>query len=147
MREILLVDDDELLRTMLKLVLARAGYDAREAADGAKALKSYKENPADLVITDIVMPEKEVLELIHDFRRLNPNIKIIAMSGGGRVIQEDYLFVAEKFGAKRTLNKPFSNRELLDAVEELTNSDQWPVFRSKLSSDYAAKHHERGKVP
>jgi len=78
-----------------------------EAADGAEGLAHYREEPSDLILTDIVMPEKEGLETILELRRINRRIKIIAMSGGSRMNPKTNLVIAEKFGALRTLAKPF----------------------------------------
>jgi len=119
MPTILLVDDDEMLRPMLRLVLERAGYIVREARDGNDAMRQFTENQSDLVVTDLIMPDKEGLALILEMRRINRKLKIIAMSGGGRGSSKDYLEVARKFGATEVLNKPFSNRELLDAVNHV----------------------------
>lgn len=117
MPNILLVDDDEQLRAMLKIVLTRAGHEVREARDGNEALKIQSRHPADLMITDLIMPDREGLDTIREVRRNNAGIKIIAMSGGGRVNAQDYLVLAKKLGADYSLAKPFSNQELLRVVQ------------------------------
>jgi CheY-like chemotaxis protein len=116
---ILLVDDDEQFRTMLGLVLTEAGYQVQEVPDGRQALELYGCHPTDLVITDLVMPEKEGLEMIGEFRQLYPGAKIIAISGGGRGGSGDYLKMAQALGAQRVLAKPFSHKEILDAVSQV----------------------------
>jgi CheY-like chemotaxis protein len=116
MADILLVDDEEQLRELLTFVLENAGHIVRKAADGNEALESYRNDPADVVVTDIVMPNKEGTETILELRRNYPGIKIIAMSGGGRNNPQDYLKLAKTFGANMTLAKPFTNQEFLDAV-------------------------------
>jgi DNA-binding response OmpR family regulator len=116
MTRILLVDDDESFRRMLHLTLVRAGYDVVDAGDGNKALKLFRAQPPDLVLTDLIMPDREGLETIMELRSIQPDVKIIAMSGGGRSRPGDYLKVARQMGAARVLAKPFSNQELLDAV-------------------------------
>ena len=116
MASILLVDDDEQLRTMLSEVLKRAGHEVQTACDGDEAIKMFRSNPTDLVITDLIMPNKEGLETIREIRQGFPAVRIIAMSGGGRNGPGNYLAVAERFGAQRVLNKPFSHREILEAV-------------------------------
>ena len=116
---ILLVEDDLQVRSFLKALLTRAGYDVREAGNGAEALRACGELPPDLVITDLIMPEKEGLETIIELRRDYPGVRIIAISGGGRNPPQDYLTVAERFGARRTLSKPFSSDEILRAVDEV----------------------------
>jgi len=122
MASILLVDDDEQLRPMLKMVLERAGHVVNEAGNGKEALVSYGRQQTELVVTDLVMPDKEGLETIMELRRTYPDLKIIAMSGGGRTGAANYLELAVKFGANHILNKPFSNQELLDGVQKLVPS-------------------------
>jgi DNA-binding NtrC family response regulator len=119
MSDILLVDDDDQLRTMMRLVLQRAGHTVREASDGHEAMSLFRDRPGDLIVTDLVMPEKEGLAVILEMRRINSQVKIVAMSGGGRVNPDNYLEVAKKFGAGDVLRKPFSNQELLDTVQRL----------------------------
>ena len=117
MHRILLVDDDESFRKMLHTTLERAGYDVVDARDGNQALQSFRAQPPDLVLTDLIMPDKEGLETIMELRAVQPDLKIIAMSGGGRNCPGDYLKVAAQMGAARVMAKPFSSRELLEAVE------------------------------
>ena len=121
MASILLVDDDEQLRPMLKMVLERAGHTVNEAGNGREAMESYRQDPTELVVTDLVMPDKEGLETIMELRRAYPDLKIIAMSGGGRTGAQSYLELAVKFGANHILNKPFTNQELLDGVKLLVS--------------------------
>jgi CheY-like chemotaxis protein len=118
MATILLVDDDEAFRSMLRRTLLRAGYDVLEAADGEAALGALNKETVDLVITDIIMPNMEGIETIRTLRRTYPHLRIIAMSGGGRMNPEGYLEVAKAFGAVRVLSKPFDNAQLFAAVEE-----------------------------
>lgn len=120
MHRILLVDDDDTFRTMLRLTLAKLGYEVIEAGNGVEALRLIDKNATDVVITDLIMPEKEGLETIQTLRRLHPSVKIIAMSGGGRIhAAPDFLVVAKMFGAHRTLVKPFSNEQMIAAIDEL----------------------------
>jgi len=116
---ILVIDDDDQFRGMLREMLERAGYEVADAPNGKEGIRLYRENPADLVVTDIIMPEKEGIETIMDLRREFPEVKIIAMSGGGRIDPEEYLHMAEKLGAKRTFAKPVEREELLKAVGEV----------------------------
>jgi DNA-binding response OmpR family regulator len=99
--------------------LTRSGYQVTEARDGAEGLRIHRGDPADLIITDVVMPEKEGLETILELRKEFPALKILAISGGGRNQPGDYLPVARKLGANRTLAKPFARAELLAAIREL----------------------------
>ena len=123
MKRILLVDDDDRLRDTLSEVLKRAGYDVEDASNGAIALNKYRRAPSDLVITDIVMPEREGLETIRELRRHDPGVRIIAISGGGVGSARTYLATATAFGADRIIAKPFSRAELLSAVEETLDGD------------------------
>ncbi|MBX3745210.1 MAG: response regulator [Verrucomicrobiae bacterium] len=119
MKTILLVDDDNDFRETLGRVLARAGYEVRQATNGREAVASYREAPSDLVITDLIMPEREGIETILELRRLQPEVRVIAISGGGRVGPGDYLRMAQSLGAQRTLSKPFPSDQLLKAIEEV----------------------------
>jgi CheY-like chemotaxis protein len=119
MSRILIIDDDEDVRAMVREVLSRAGYDTTEAANGRVGIKLQKESPADLILTDLIMPEQEGLETIMEIRRLFPKTRIVAMSGGGHDGVMDFLPMARKLGASKTLNKPFTTVQLLAAVREV----------------------------
>ncbi len=119
MKRILLIDDDQAFLRPLELILRRAGYEVQTANNGTVGLRLFRQESADLVITDLIMPEKEGLETIMALRQIQPDLKIIAMSGGGRVQAGDYLVVAEQLGATRILGKPFTREELLEMVGEL----------------------------
>ena len=119
MGHILVIDDDDQIRSMLRRVLEHEGYAVEEAADGLEGERTYRENPADLVITDIVMPNKEGIETIKDLVQEFPDVKIIATSGGGRMRPQPYLEIAEALGVDRVFAKPFDIKELLAAVKEL----------------------------
>ena len=119
MFRILVIDDDVQVRKMLRLTLAAEGFDVVEAQDGKVAMRLFRQDQADLVITDLIMPEKEGIETIIELKRDFPDIKIIAISGGGRIDPKDYLYLAEKLGAQVTLEKPFTRKEVLEAVYEL----------------------------
>ena len=103
MPTILIIDDDEVITETTKIFLNRAGYDTLTASNGAEGLKLCRQHQIDVVITDIIMPEKEGLETIRELRKNFPNIKIIAISGGGRINAQDYLSLAAKLGAHHTL--------------------------------------------
>jgi CheY-like chemotaxis protein len=123
MASILLVDDDDVFLAMLSAVLTRAGYQVIVAFDGQRAINLYKSRPTDLVITDLVMPEKEGLELIGELKRFHPEVKIIVVSGAGKHALEDYLKMAKALGANRVLAKPFSEREILEAISEVLEEE------------------------
>jgi CheY-like chemotaxis protein len=119
MARILVADDDSEVRDMICQILQREGHETLAAADGAEALALYKQESVDIIITDIIMPEKEGLETVWEIRRDYPNSRIIAISGGGRVEPGDYLKSAVALGADSALAKPFKRRELLDRIDEL----------------------------
>jgi len=118
-QSILVIDDDENIRLLLRAILEPEGYRVLEASDGDKGVKEYQKNPTDLVITDLIMPGKEGIETIRDLRREFPNVKIIAVSGGGRIGPDSYLKMAKGVGALCTLSKPIDRSGLLDAVKEV----------------------------
>ena len=120
MPQILVIDDDEQIRSMLCAILEREGYEVEVAADGEQGLNLFRKNPADLVITDILMPEKEGIETVRELREEFPDAKIIAISGGGSLAHpEIYLELCKKFGALRTFQKPVDRRELVSSVREI----------------------------
>ena len=121
---ILIIEDDEQTRTLLRMMMEREGYEVVEAADGKQALELFHERNFDLVITDILMPVRDGIETIRDLRRDSPEVKIIAISGGGRDGALDFLPVAEQLGADRTFQKPTRRAELVSAVKEILESAQ-----------------------
>ena len=116
---VLLIDDDQSLRSVLRRGLERAGYEVREAGEGGAALKLLASAAADLVITDLVMPDMEGIALILSLRKSHPRLPVIAMSGGGRMGPDSYLKIAGACGAARILTKPFDLAELVGLVQEL----------------------------
>jgi len=116
MASILLVEDDDQLRQLLKTLLDGAGYQISEASNGKRVCEMYRQQPCDLVITDLVMPDMEGLELITELRRIDRNVCIMAISGGGRGEGDGYLKAARQLGAQYILAKPFDNDRFLEAV-------------------------------
>ena len=119
MHHILIIDDESSIRKLIHIMLEQNGYKVDEAADGAAGIKKIKIDPPDLIITDLIMPGKEGIETIMELRRDYPDLKIIAMSGGGVIGPQEYLKIAKSVGAYRTFKKPFKMGELLEAVEAL----------------------------
>ena len=119
MASIMVVDDERQTRMMLRQMLERANYEVMEAENGYEAIQIFRQHPADLIIMDLIMPKKEGIETIIEMRAEFPYIKIIAMSGGGRVGSETYLELAAKLGALRTLVKPIERDVLLDNIREV----------------------------
>jgi len=111
---ILVIDDEPRIRSLLQTAIGDAGHEVFEAANGKGAAKFLAQQPVDLVITDLVMPETEGIETIRTLRRQHPDIKIIAISGA---FQGRFLDVARALGADATLDKPFSIQKLLETVE------------------------------
>lgn len=118
MKRILIVDDEESIRSLLQEIFSREGYETLLAPNGKKAMELFKAHTVDLVITDIVMPEKEGLETIREIRAEDPDIPVIAMSGGGQIQPDRYLQVAQMFGADEIVEKPIGNNAILDLVEK-----------------------------
>lgn len=122
--KILVIEDDELVRQYLVELLERQGYDVVAACDGQEGVEACRDSGTHLVITDIIMPEKDGIEAILELRRDNPGIKVIAISGGGRGQPEDYLNSARLLGADLALAKPFTNQDLLSAIRTLMKQEQ-----------------------
>jgi CheY-like chemotaxis protein len=126
MKRILVIEDDIDQRELFKTVLEQAGYDVTEAPNGKVGLQLFYQQPYELVITDIFMPEKEGLETILELKKEFLTVKIIAISGGGfrgsyagKSGADIALETAKHFGADRTLHKPVKIEQLLVMVEEL----------------------------
>lgn len=119
MKNILLIDDDPQMLLMLRETLAREGYAVDTANDGQEATKLYKQKSYDALICDIIMPDKDGIEVILEHRQLHPQIPIVAISGGGRVSAADYLQSASKLGANAVFHKPLDRKALLTKLREL----------------------------
>ena len=114
---ILIVDDEPGIRELLCMMLVAAGHTVVTAEDGVQAPKVMAAQPIDIVITDLLMPERDGLEFITEIRKKYPKVKIIAMSGGGHIARDSYLRIAKNFGAHVLLEKPFSQSGVLGAIE------------------------------
>ena len=119
MNTILIIDDNSDFRETLRDILKKKGYRILEASDGSDGIRIFRENTVDLIITDIIMPGKEGIETIIELRNEFPDIKIIAVSGGGRNTPDAYLPLAKDFGVKYTFPKPLEINKLLEAVDHL----------------------------
>lgn len=119
MADIIIIDDEEALRSTMRKILERAGHEVREASDGDRGIELVREQEADLVITDIFMPGKEGMETIQELKEDFPDIRILAVSGGATLGATGPLMDAELFGADRSLAKPFSVESLQAAVESV----------------------------
>jgi DNA-binding response OmpR family regulator len=117
--KILIIDDDDLIRLTIKNSLKKLGCAVLEAENGNTGVALFKKEHPDLVITDMLMPDKEGLETISEIRAVNPKAKIIAMSGGGSSRNMAFLQLAQKMGASRVMSKPIKPDELLNVVKSL----------------------------
>lgn len=116
MARILIIDDEELSRFTVREILEAAGHEVVGARNGNEGIAFQKVHPFDLIITDIIMPEKEGIETIIELKHDYPDLRIIGISGGGRTRNLDFLELAEKYGAQGVLPKPFSEDELLECI-------------------------------
>ena len=105
--KVLVIDDDELIRMALRVILQGENCIVVEANNGNKGVAMFKQENPDIVITDILMPDKEGLTTISEIRACNAQVKIVAMSGGGNTKNLSFLQMAQKVGADQTINKPF----------------------------------------
>ena len=116
MARILIVDDQDFVRFTLKQVLERAGHEVTEASNGEDAIRQLDSVEPDLLITDILMPDKGGIEIITELKASHPRLKIVAMSGGGRIENMDYLELASATGGDATLLKPFRAQDVQDML-------------------------------
>jgi DNA-binding response OmpR family regulator len=118
MARILLIEDDIQFQKLLCHMLKCDGHDVQKAFNGDEGINCFHETPADLIITDITMPEKTGLDVISELKSAYPEVKIIAMSGGGRAGTK-LLNMAQAIGARRTLKKPFTREALIAAIHSV----------------------------
>ena len=121
---ILIVEDDNELREMLKISLMRHKYTVLEALNGRDAIAHFKPSITDAVITDLIMPEEDGLKVIMKLKELKPSVKVIAISGGGKAGPGSYLHLAKVLGADEIFSKPFSISNLIKCLEELLRCEQ-----------------------
>jgi CheY-like chemotaxis protein len=121
MANILIIDDDPWVLKVFIQMLETEGHQTIQATNGQDGIKLYKEHLPDLVITDMVMPHKDGLETIMDLNHDFPDVKIIAISGGGVIEPDRYLALAKTIGAVKTMQKPVTKAELIAAVDEALN--------------------------
>ncbi|MFN8241093.1 MAG: response regulator [Bacteroidales bacterium] len=124
MSGILLVEDNTELREMLREALSKRKYSIFEACDGRDAINKFKPQLMDIVVTDLIMPEEDGLKVIMKVKEIKPEIKIIAISGGGKAGPGSYLNLARVLGADETFSKPFSLSSLVSKVDELMTGQQ-----------------------
>ena len=121
---ILLVEDDDLVRDMLAQTLERAGHQVISANNGEEAAEILKTTKPAVMVTDIIMPKKSGITLISEVRNKQPQMEIIAISGGGRLDPTGYLDLSESLGATVSFEKPIDNAALLMAIDLLLQGDK-----------------------
>ncbi len=131
MKKILVIEDDDMVRNLIKKMLEFEGFSVECASNGKEGFEKYAENSADLVITDLIMPEQDGIETIIQLKKIAPDIKIIAISGGGqlgpgKVDARDYLDIAKSFGAFCILPKPIDRTELISMIKGAFTQQQPP---------------------
>ena len=124
MAKILVLDDEPSILLMIKKMLEKAGHEVAIALNGKEGMLLFEKNKPDLLITDIIMPEKEGLETIFELRRMYPDLKIIAISGGGRISPDGYLPGAKLLGANMVFQKPLNQKEFVNAVAQLLGENK-----------------------
>src|SRR5659263_332114 len=132
MAKILVLDDELSILLMIKKMLEKAGHEVSLALNGKEGVELFERSKPDLLITDIIMPEKEGLETIFELRRKHPELKIIAISGGGRISPDGYLPGAKLFGADMVFEKPLIQKEFMQAVSLLLNKSKGKNFPKQL---------------
>jgi two-component system, chemotaxis family, chemotaxis protein CheY len=116
METILVIDDEPAMRQMIRGILESAAYRVIEAPNGTVGLAQFRDHRPCLVITDILMPDKDGIQAVKELRKFDPEARIIAISGGGRAKYMNFLAIAKEFGAAESLSKPFRRDELLASV-------------------------------
>ena len=132
MAKILVIDDEPSILLMIKKMLEKEGHEVDLALNGRDGMELFENIKPALVITDIIMPEKEGLETILELRKKNPGLKIIAISGGGRISPEGYLPGAKLLGADMVFQKPLVPKEFISDVSKLLNEAEGKVFPLSL---------------
>ena len=132
MAKILVLDDEPSILLMIKKMLEKAGHEVSIASNGREGMILFERDQYDLVISDIIMPEKEGLETIFELRRMHPELKIIAISGGGRISPDGYLPGAKLLGANMVFQKPLDQKEFVNAVTQLLGENKGKSFPHQL---------------
>ena len=121
MASILLIDDDPTIQLLFSQFLTGQGYTVLQAENGKVGMNVLEQHTPDLIITDILMPEMDGLEILMAIHKTNSSVPIIAISGGSRQLEVNFLRQAELFGARYVFDKPVPLAKLLCAVKKLLN--------------------------
>lgn len=125
MSQILLIEDDANVRDVMRQLLEALGHEVRTACDGDEGLEQFRLEPTPIVVTDLLMPQKEGLETIRELRELQDDVRILAISGGGVMMQADSILdLAVRLGADEVLPKPFGSAQLSEALDRLEGLDR-----------------------
>jgi CheY-like chemotaxis protein len=119
MTRILIVEDEPAIRAVLRVMLERAGLEVETAGNGEEGIQAFRRQPADLILCDLFMPDRDGLELIRELRQEFPDVKIIAMSGGGFRGTVDMMLIALQFGAADILDKPFTHATVMRVIQRV----------------------------
>jgi CheY-like chemotaxis protein len=130
MAQILIIEDDGLFRSMLSATLVQLGHEVVEARNGTEGLKLFQLTNPDLIITDLVMPEMEGFEVLMNFKKHHPRVKVMVMSGGVSGQTLDFLDIAKRLGASGVLAKPFTTDALIRAIDTLLPAGATPPERN-----------------
>ncbi|MGE4012371.1 MAG: response regulator [Alphaproteobacteria bacterium] len=133
MKNVLVNDDEPLIRDLLRLALEEHGFNVMEAPDGREGLRTFIDRRPPLVITDIIMPNMDGLEVVVALKKVDPRVRVLAISGGGRVVKRDYLATALELGADDVLWKPFDEAHLIEAVTGLVDRGAAPPRPAPLA--------------
>ena len=126
MPRILVIDDEQVLRSTVVMILTRAGFTVEEASDGQAGIALFHKNPPDIVLTDIFMPNRDGIEIIKELKHSSPRTKIIAMTGGGHLRMMEMASAAKVLGADHVLDKPFESESLLAAINTVLGCPSTP---------------------
>jgi len=124
MRRVVVIDDDYIVRVSLAAMLRAMGLEVETAKNGDEGIAALRDKQIDGVITDIIMPDRDGIETIAEIRKMYPRIKIVAISGGGRIGNVDYFTCAEQMGADAVLKKPFGKKELWAIINKVSGGAQ-----------------------
>ena len=144
MAHILIIDDEPLMRTMLRDIFERQGHSVQEAPDGRAGLALWRQNPADVVLTDIFMPEKDGIEVILEIKRSRSETKIAVMTGGGQTRQLEMVPAAMILGADRAIQKPFDRKAILALIGNLLGERASPDGCATSAAKFSPCQQEHG---